>query len=489
MSGLASFVSAGGQGFSSMPVEEFDALQKAIGSGYDVGGATQTGGGAWRLEFLENTLAVLTETLRHITFYRDVPKPNARSTAIEYARRTGLGTSQGGWYRAGELPVSHDGTYDRKVALVKFLGDVREIEMPFLYVDTLTEKRAEVTETGTQWLLSQLERSLLMGNAKLGVAGAEFEEIDGLETYISRDASADNVINLWGDPLEEGHLRNAGQVVIDARGVANRIYGSNKVLEDFAAGYRPQLMHTRNESQGVTPDGMVVGSRIARIETAGGTYIPRTLYMYSGMTKEPPNTTAAINAPSPDPVPTIALQGATAYWGNSLGLTAAGAGSSASCEYQVGYGNRYGMSVPVVSTPTSQTVTYAQRATQNIRVTITNPAFTVAPTYAAIYRRDTKADGTVTDWGMVARVSLTTAASGGTTIWDDDGSNMPGTERAWLGELSENVCHMSQLLPFTRVALANISLSERFALVMFLSFVMRIPNRWVELRNIGYRTP
>jgi len=485
MNQLASFAAGSpGFGFGAVPAQEFDALQKAIGAGYDVGGTTQTGGGAWRLEFLESTLAVLTETMRQVTFFRDLPKPNARSTAIEYARRTDVGSRHGGFYRAGELPLSHDAAYDRNVALVKFLGDVREIEMPFLYTDTLVEKRAEVTDTGTMWLVGQLERALFKGNAKLGVNGAEFEEIDGLETFVERDAWADSVINLWGEPLEEGHLKQAGQVVIDARGVANRMYGSNKVIEDFASSYRLQQKYEGNNA------GMVVGSRIDRIETAGGTYIPRTLYLYSGLTKEQPVPSAPDNAPSPAPTVTIALTAATAEWGKSLGLTAKGTGSSASVEYQVSYGNRYGEGVPVTSTPASQAITYAQRETQNVRVTITNPAaFTNQPTYAAIYRKDTDADGNESDWGCVARVSLANVTPGGTTTWDDNGENMPGTERCWLGELSENVLHLSQLLPFTRIGLANISLSERFALVMFISFVCRIPNRWVEFRNVGYRTP
>ncbi len=462
-------------------------MRKALDSGYDVGGATQTGGAAWRLEFLENTLAILSERMRHIVFYNDVPKADATSTAIEYARRLNVGQAQGGWYGSGELPLPHDSTYDRQVGLIKFLGDVREIKMPFLRVRTLTDQRSEVTNAGTQWLLSQLERTLFKGNAKLGVGGAEFEEIDGLETFVDRDASADNVINLWGQPLEEGNIRNAGQVVIDARGIGSHLYAPSDVLEDYSAAYLKQQWIPTPTAQG----GLSMGMRVEELKTVGGDYRLRPLFMYKGLTMETPPTSAPTLAPAPDPASAaIALQAGTSFWGNSLGLTQAGAGSSGIVEYQVGYGNKYGESVPIVSTPTSLTIPYANRANREVRITITNPAgFTAAPTYAAIYRRDTDNDSNTSSWGCVGRIALTsTVGAAAGLVWDDNGENMPGTRRAWFGELSQDVLHMSQLLPLTRIPLPQLTLAERFALVMFVAFIMRIPNRWVEFRNIGRRT-
>jgi len=485
--GMAELGGAQGSFFGSTNQGELDMLAKALDSGYDVGGATQTDGDAWKLESLEKTLALLTARDEHIQFYKALPKPPARATAIEYARRTSVGTRGGGWLASGELPPSHDASYDRSVALVKYLGDVREIKMPFLLVDTLVDQRAETTASGTQWVMETLERALFKGNAKLGVAGAEFEEIDGLETYISRDADAANTINLWGSPLEEGNIRNAGQVVIAARGHANKMFAPVQVLEDYSAAYlKHQYIPQPNNS-----GGMTMGMEVNKLKTVGGTYSLNPIFMYEGLTMETPPTAAAALAPSPDPAPVITglVAAGTGLWGNSLGLTAAGAGSSGTVAYQVGYGNKYGESIPVVSVAATQAILFAQM-TNTVRLTITNPAgFVNAPTYAAIYRRDTNADGDISAWGCVARVALTSAVPGAVgLVWDDTGVNMPGTYRAWLGEMTPDVCHLSQLLPFTRIALPALSLAERFALVMFVSFIMRIPNRWVEFRNIGRRT-
>jgi len=473
------------RGFGAMTGSEFEMLRKAIDSGYDVGGATQTGGAAWRLEFLENTLAVLSERMKHIVFYNDVPKPDATSTAIEYARRTSVGTKAGGWYASGELPLSHDADYDRKVALVKFLGDVREIKMPFLLVNTLTDQRAETTATGTQWVLSTLEKTLFMGNAKLGLNSAEFEEIDGMETYVERDASADNTINLWGQPLEEGNIRNAGQVIIDARGMASHLYAPSDVLEDYSSAYLKQQWVPMPVAGG----GLAAGMKVTELRTVGGDYQLRPLFMYKGLTMETPPTSAPSNAPTPDPAITIAsVATGTGVWGNSMGLTAAGAGSTSTVEYQVSWGNKYGQSVPVASVPASLAIPYASR-TNSIRVTVTNPGgFVQAPTFFAVYRRDTNADGTVSAWGCVSRTSLVSVAAGAAQNFDDNGDSMPGTRRAWMGELTQDVIHMSQLLPFTRIPLPAISLAERFALVMFVSLILRAPNKWVMFKNIGRRS-
>jgi len=480
-------LAAGHRGFGAMSGDEFEMLRKAIDSGYDVGGASQAGGAAWRLEFLENTLAILTQQNRHIVFYNDVPKVAATSTAIEYARRTSLGSDMmGGWYSSGELPLSHDSDYDRQVGLIKFLGDVREIKMPFLLVRTLVDQRNEVTQSGTLWLLSNLERTLFKGNAKLGVAGAEFEEIDGLETYVERDAPADNVINLHGQPLEEGHIRNAGQVVVSNYGVGSHIYAPTEVLEDYSASYlKQQFIPTP-----VAGGGIAAGMKVDRLMTVGGDYMLRPLFLYKGLTRETPPTQAALNAPSPDP--SVAITGLIASsdgdWGNSLGLNSAGAGSAGQAEYQASFGNKFGEGVPVLSSPASIAVPYADRQ-KKVRITITNPAgFVNAPAFISIYRRDTYADGTASPWGCVKRLPVSALTPGATTVWDDDGSDMPGMSRAFFGELNQNVLHMSQLLPFTRIPLPALALAERFALVMFVALIMRIPNRWVMFKNIGRRT-
>jgi hypothetical protein len=476
---------SGIHGFGALAASEFEALRKAISSGYDVGGATQTGGGAWRLEFLENTMAILTHKMKHIVFWNDLPKPTAKSTAVEYSRRVTNGSESGGWHLEGQLPEGHDATYDRKVALVKYLGDVREITMPFLLSDTLVNQRQETTESGTMWLLRVLERSLFKGNAKLGVASAESVEIDGLETYISRDASASNRINLWGQPIEEGNIRNGGQVIVDAYGNATHVYMPSEVCEDFSQSYtRSQLISLPTPGGGLT-----AGMNVNKISTIAGEYDLRPLFLYKGLTREVPVVTAATNAPTPDP--SVAITGFTVTtggnWGNSLGLTDAGAGSSASVEYKVAYGNQYGESVAVVTAPTSQTIAFADLAKQ-VRLTVTNPVFSSAPTFFSVYRRDTNASGVQSAWGCVARIALASTAAGATQTWDDDGSDMPGTYRCWMGELTPDVLHASQLLPFTRIPLPALSLTERFALVVFVSFIMRQPNKWVEFRNVGRRT-
>jgi len=471
-------------GFGMISQDEYEVLRKALDSGYDVGGTSQTGGGAWRLESLEDSLTSLTHAERHIVFYNDIPKGPATSTAIEYARRTDLGDESGGFYSSGELPISHDATYDRKVALVKFLGDVREVKMPFLLTSTLVDQRTEMTRTGTMWLLRLAEKSLFRGNAKLGLAGAEFEEYDGLETFIERDASVSNTMNKWGDPLDEDDFRNAGQRVVDAYGIATHVYVPSQILEDYNMAY----LKTQTLPLTQTPGGnMTAGFSIDKLKTVAGEYQFRPTFLYGGMTREIPKTTVPSNAPSPALASVVgALTGApaTATWYQALKMVSAA--SAGTVTYKVSVANRYGESA--VATSAGVAVAYAARD-QNITVTLTNPAAYVnAPTHACIYRNDTYADGTSSGYYLVKRISLTSVAGAGTLAWADTGSDMPGTYRAFQGQLSPDVLKLKQLLPFTRIPLPPLSLSERFALVMFHVPIMKIPDRWVMIKNIGRRT-
>ena len=119
----------GHAGLGQISSGEFEELRKALSTGYDVGGTTQTGGGAFRLESLDAQLGVLTERAHEIVLLNDLPRGKATSTAIEYARRTALAPENGGFISEGELPVEADDTYDRAVAFVKYAGTLKNVTM------------------------------------------------------------------------------------------------------------------------------------------------------------------------------------------------------------------------------------------------------------------------------------------------------------------------------------------------------------------------
>lgn len=472
-----------GVGLGSIHPSKQQELLKALTSGYDVGGTTQAGGAAIRIESMLPYLSVLTEQARHIVFWNMVSKPTAYSTAVEYARRTALGPEYDqGFYGEGELPETEDETLDRLVALVKFQGVTKERTMVADLVRSIVNPQQEVTDTGTMSMLRRAEQALFMGNAKLGLNGAEGVEPDGIETYITRDGAAANQINCWGDPLTEQHVSDAAQVVRGAFGFADKVLVPHPVWEDYAKEYLPNFQHRPGDLKG---GALNVGFVISQIEATTGPMSFHGIHLYNGLTMVTPNTQSSSKAPTPNPtvVPTSVATG-TGSWGSSLGA------AGGSVEYQVSLANRFGRQTPFVSAPASLAIG-AGALTNSARITITNPAGGYSgypPTHVVIYRRDTIGTA-VSPWGCVARVPLTTVTAGAASlIWDDDGEDMPGTYRCWVMDLKPEVFTAPQLLPFSKIELPLLTLSNRFALVQFWCTQSSIPNRMVMIKNIGRRT-
>jgi len=230
-----------GNQFGNISRGEAEQLLKALSTGYDIGGTTQTGAGAFRAESLDDTLASLTEIEEEIVFSKMLTTRRATSTVTEYAQRTALAANHGGWLQEGELPEERDGSYVRKAAFIKYLGTVKSATMASQLVRGVVNSMEESIYEGTMWVARKWEQTLFKGNSKLGLSSAEFEEIDGLETYIARDAhatSGEHVVNLWGDPLEEGNLRNAAQVTRKYHGFSNTLLAPSQVVDDFDRSYR-----------------------------------------------------------------------------------------------------------------------------------------------------------------------------------------------------------------------------------------------------------
>lgn len=469
-------------GFGFAIKDDWEVVEKAISAGHTYGGTDQTGGASMRVEYLDNTLADLAEKKRQIVFMNDIAKRQATSTVVEYVQKSALGFDRdGGWVDEGELPPEDDPSYARKVALIKYLGTTRSITLVQQLTRNIVQQNAESIETGIMWVMKQLERYSFKGNAKLGFNGNEFVEPDGLETYIERDASADHVINNYGDAILEEQIRDAGQVIVGYNGFATHAYLPQPIKEDYCKAYLPHYYVTQDGSKDRS-----FGYRAKELTTEGGDYALRGLYLYNGLTREQPPTTVSTNAPTPLPTVSVALQAATdGKWDQSLGVTASLSGS---VSYRVTLGNKYGESSYVASS--AQAITNADIA-KNVRVTITNPgtSYGQSPTYAAIYRQDTNGDGSISTWGCVKRLSLTSLTVGGTAVtWDDNGTDMPGTYRAWVGSMDPMVIRHEELLRISNIVMPKVAFANRNAIATFCAQVCRIPVHWTMIKNIGRRT-
>lgn len=474
-----------GAGFGTLTPDRSAELMKALQTGYDVGGTTQTGGAAIRIESLEQYLAILTETEKQIVFlnHKKLATPTILTTAHEYARRTGLGDSDSQFLLEGEMPEEEEETIDRQVALCKFQGIIGAYTIVSDLVKNIVTPEVEVTNARTMSMRKVKERMMFMGNAKLGLNGVEGTEPDGLETYVTRDGTADHTINCWGSTVNQQHLKNANAVIRDYNGFATDIIMPNDVWDDYADEYLPNFQHRPADWKG--GNVLNVGWKITAIETATGSLDFSGLFLYGGLTRKTPVASANAKAPSPTPTVTVASVAAgTGLWANPYPT------ANVTVEYRVALGNRFGESTAAVTAPAS--LTFAAGSTNVGRVTITNPAAGYAgipPTYAAIYARHTPVGGSVTAWGCIGRVPITTIAGGATSLtWDDIGTDMPGTYRCWVLDFQPQVFQAPQLLPFSKIELPLLTLSKRAAYVNFWWTESKIPRRIVMVKNVGRRS-
>lgn len=222
----------GTQGFGIGSQQDVDNLNKALSAGHEVNPLQLEGGGAFRVESLENSLKVLTYGDQHIKLWKKIAKQKAYSTVEQYGQLIDYGRGQGAFVGEGVLPDTNDSTYARKAAFVKFLGTTREVTHPMTMVDSaFGNVVARQNQDGILWMLKQLEQALFWGNSKLAPGGEEGLEFDGLDRMIDKE----NTIDLGGKYLEERHINWGAQMIIQNYGTPTDLYLPFEVMAQFSA--------------------------------------------------------------------------------------------------------------------------------------------------------------------------------------------------------------------------------------------------------------
>jgi len=454
-------------GYGMSPASDVVELRKALEAGYGDSPTTQTGGGALRVESLEASLKILSFRDRHIQFWKDVPKTAAASTVEEYARLSEYGGQERfGFIAEGELPEESTATYDRQAALVKYIGDTRVVSHPMTLVRAIPgDVRARENANAIMRILRTMEWGLFFGNSKLGLAGAEFVEFDGLQQLCGLTE------NKWCKPVTERDIRDYSQRIQDeGYGIPTHWFAHPKVVEEYAKEYIPAYHMPMPTQSGAYK----VGFNIGEIVTGNGTVLPRPS-LFLKKTPSPP--TGASSTKSPEAAATV------------VGVSGAGSGvwanvyaTGVSVLYRATIANAYGESAITQSGAVALT---AGELTKDITVTVTNPgAFTNAPKFINLYRQDTVGGVVVRDYGLISRTAITTAAGGGTTAIVDSGTVVPQTYETYIGELTPEVIEFKQLLDMVSMDLAVISPAYRWMVLLYGVLVVYAPNKWMRVINI-----
>jgi hypothetical protein len=458
----------GVNGFGFSTQQEVEMLNKALEAGHEVNPLNLQGGGAFRVESLENSLKVLTYGDQHIKFWKKIPKQKAYSTVEQYGQLIDYGRNQGAFIGEGVLPDTNDSTYARKAAFVKFLGTTREVTHPMtLVTSAFGNVIARQNQDGILWILRQVEQALFWGDSKLAPGGQEGLEWDGLNKMIDPE----NTIDLKNNYLEEKHINWGAQLIIQNYGTPTDIYLPFEVMAQFSQEFFPKervIMPTQN--------GYQAGVIVNKFMTHGGE-VEFNPNIFLNKTRPLNPNASSFKAPA---VGTLSFDPATDLVGTDGDWGKQGAGTY---KFKVTFNNSHGESIP--SNEVSVTLT-SNDLNKGVKLTITNPASTAFPVeYIRLYRTEKDGD----KFYEVARFAVATANSNGVTEYVDKGEIIANTYTAFMGEMSPDIIAFKQLAPLMKMDLATLGPVIRWMILLYGVPVLYAPKKWMRFINIKADVP
>lgn len=458
------------EGFGVTSSEHLAYLKKALlmGADRDPPAVAVAGDGfALRTESLERTMKVTTYKMEHLVLFKDLIKLPAYNTVEEYNQLQSYGDNpDGGWMAEGALPEEEDSTYERKHSFVKFLGVTGRVS----HVATLTrpvfgDNVARETVNKTMYLLKILERALLYGDSAIQAL-----QFDGFFKLINDNAPAANVIDLRGIPLSEDVLNDAALTIFDDPnyGMPTDMYMNPKVKADLAKTFFP---NKRYDAFAKPNDGMV-GLDIAGFQSAAGPVrFKGDVFINDGGGAPVAAKGEAAKRPQSPTVSTTATTpvDATGQFG---------ADDAGNYYYKAVAVNQFGHSAAVTVPTNGAAVAVAAGDRTTFGMT---PQGGIAVDYYKIYR--TKVGGAAGSERLILRVA--NAAGFAEQTINDYNAVLPYTTSAAMFQFNDENLSFKQLAPMTRLPLAQIDTSVRWAQVIYGVPQLYTPGKNVLFTNIG----
>jgi hypothetical protein len=459
----------GVEGFGVATQEDVDNLTKALtaGAAINAPGTFNPGDGfALRVESLERTLRNTSFKMEHIRLWKALTKLPAYNTVEEHNLLREYGANpDAGFIAEGDLPESDDATYERKYAVVKFMGTTRRVtHVMSLIKPAHGNVIAQETINGTMHLLRMIERALFVGDSSLSAL-----QFDGFEKQLVDNAPVTNIIDLRGRPLSEDILMDASLTVMDQPnyGTPTNLYLNPKVKTDLIKTFFPKARwETMEQGNGglvgldikgfTSPAGDVMFDPDVFINDGGGAVGP-----VGDAAKRPstPSITTGVTTPG-DALSKFITEDAGDYRMKIVAV------------------NRYGRSTPIVVDVSAITVAAGDKITFGV-----TPG-SIVPDWWEVFR--SKKNGAVGTERLVIRV-VNAAGAGATTI-NDYNNKIPGTTSGFLFQQNLENMSVKQLAPMVKVPLATVDTSIRWQQLIYLVAVLYTPQKNVLFQNIGRST-
>ncbi len=490
-----SMISGDFSGFGNGNLDDVTFLSKSLDPGYATSIASQTGGGALRVQSLEQSLKILTFTLKQMGLWRKIPKQKAFSTVEEYTQVTGVGTNanSANFVPAGVLPNEDTSVLQRQYNLIKFIGTTRKINAQQLLVNNQVEDvRAYENQMALSQVIATMEYGMYNGNHQ-GYNAQEYVQFDGLNTYFNNNLSgsaANNYIDLHGASLTPDNINDAAQLVLDNYGFPTAMLMSYDTLNQFTKTWISKQTVFLPIQAGSTQEqtSMTTGINVENYATQAGliNFIPD---IFLKKTVTPP----AIDASGLTVTASTGSASGTYNGGTTWEGTMA---NGVVMHYFISASNRYGETGALTAQSNSNMfIDYTSTGANLSSVALTglNAIFSTAaafsdstygtPQHINIYRcpiGKTPDKTNLTNYYRIGQVYYNTAG----TSFTDAAQTLPNTNTAFVMQFDDSVISVKQLSPAMSIQLAVIDPSIRWMVLLYATLMLYAPTKIVQIRNI-----
>ena len=484
---MARGASASGN-FSQQDVEMLlKAMEAGSVTGRDVTDSTTASGAPLKVESLENTLKILTNTKKHTPLFFRIGKKPATNTVEEFNQLVSYGGLEGGSLLEGELPENSDSIYVRKAAIVKYYGVVGGVTHPMQLVQTgsgVANMLAQETKNKVELLTKILEGKLPFADSRKIATDFNgfFAQHEIGTNYTTMDAYQDSevVVDCRGSVLTDTLVEQASLGVVDNYGIADMLVSCPRVFSRFVTRYHNKKLIMPVAEQ--VKDG-IFGQRMHTIVTQNGDVeIMQSNFFRNGVAKTTSSTATSAKAPA------VPVADATTPLAAETDALNRFANFTGDYYYAVSAKNRFGESA---LTPLN-TSALAVASGKSVDLKFTAGAGSYAAECFCIYRskKDPVGTYTQTEYYKLFEVSVAELAAGydgaSAGLVRDRNRYLPDTDQAFLVEWdSDQVLAWKQLAPIMKMDLAIIAPVMRFMVLCYGTPVLYAPKKFVRFINIG----
>ncbi len=421
---------------------DFEALSKALETGYGTDVAPLTSGGALRIQSLDKTMQATIQENQHFKFFNRVAKTKPGATVDEWTEQNGVGGFLGGSTNTETGSIAEaTGSYARRVGLVKYLMTRRQVSLVQTLQNAIADAEAVEYNNGALQLLTDAEYLCFEGDS--AVVPTEF---DGIYAQMVAGVAAgqvdgENILDARAQSLASINLVNQAAAIISRFGnfgTPTDIFMSQQVQADFDTGLDPAFRVPLTDVPG---GGISLGSPVVGIRTSWGNIATNPdVFVRDQNMQSPFELTFPAVATAQAAIKPQTAAGVAAADASSMFLT----GQNGTYYYAVAGVNAAGQST--ILKTTQVTVAVGDKVTLTIGASVGQ-----GETGYVIYRGRKGGTNATTDFREMCRVPRT----GASTVYVDYNRDIPGTTKAFVLNMAKGASAIvwRQLLPMLKFPL------------------------------------